>query len=996
MDNQFDIESNLLSSNSCTSYNLEDLNNDESLLNSKLNILHLNIRSCNSNFDNFIAFLETVKMKFSVIVLSETWIKDIAMANQLNIPGYISYHSIRKGERRGGGVSIFIDRQIESTEIPNFFINNDVLECAGIRATIGKEIFNFVGVYRPPRCREGRQTLDRFNTIFQDLLHTFSPNERNIVVGDFNVDLLNEEPSSSEMNFKELFSSLFYLPLINVPTRESNDTNTCIDNIFTNYLDPTYSGTISCNVSDHHGIFSTIPIVDYTENENIEFTYRCHSTENITKFRQELEYKLSLFYLYENFPINDRFEILMNAILKSYEKHCPSKKKILSLKRIRSPWITNPIINSITENQRLLKLSKSRPGLLELREQIKTNSKNIKKMIKIAKKTYYHDKFLNLSSDIKATWKVINSLIKPTNKRNSLKLNIEGVLTDDPSILSNTLNNHFVSIAPSLASNIPDVNKDPISYLTRQHNAFRYFPCTNEEVTNIIKGLKNKKGSQGEIPVSILKKITDLVSPFLSSLFNQSVSSSTFPEVLKTAKVVPIYKSGSKRDKNNYRPIALLPTISKIFEKFMHKRISNYLKKFELLYTDQYGFQSNKSTTDAILKFTDKCYDALNNRKALISVYIDFSKAFDTVDHRILLRKLENYGFRGAIHGWFQSYLSSRQQYVELQGVKSNSRPTVCGVPQGSVLGPLLFLIYINDMHMCSKCNEECRELCSEHLKIINFADDSTAYLTHNDISSAIQVVNRELVNLDKWICANKLSLNTSKTAYTIFSNQNHSDIPCVIIRNTEIMPCQKQKFLGILVDSKLNFNEHIDSISNKVKSANGILWKMSHYVPAQVLMKIYYSLVYPFLTYGVEIWGNSSKVALNRLGSLVLTAQKRTKKDNNPSISLNSYLSVKQIHEYFTLIRCFKYYKLKSNIYFSEKFTSLHPTHNINTRFNANNLFTTPPIVVDRVRSSFFYSAHKSWNSLPYTIRDSENICSFKRKLRQHFEAHAQNSPHQ
>merc|ERR1712074_239642 len=386
MDNQFDIESNLLSSNSCTSYNLEDLNNDESLLNSKLNILHLNIRSCNSNFDNFIAFLETVKMKFSVIVLSETWIKDIAMANQLNIPGYISYHSIRKGERRGGGVSIFIDRQIESTEIPNFFINNNVYLSAGFRATIGKEIFNFVGVYRPPRCREGRQTLDRFNTIFQDLLHTFSPNERNIVVGDFNVDLLSEEPSSSEMNFKELFSSLFYLPLINVPTRESNDTNTCIDNIFTNNLDPTYSGTISCNVSDHHGIFSTIPIVDYTENENIEFTYRSHSTENITKFRQELEYKLSLFYLYENFPINDRFKILMNAILKSYEKHCPSKKKILSLKRIRSPWITNPIINSITENQRLLKLSKSRPGLLELREQIKTNSKNIKKMIKIAKK----------------------------------------------------------------------------------------------------------------------------------------------------------------------------------------------------------------------------------------------------------------------------------------------------------------------------------------------------------------------------------------------------------------------------------------------------------------------------------------------------------------------------------------------------------------------------------------------------------------------------------
>ena len=974
MDDMIDIESYLLSSNSCNSYNLEEINNENPLLESKLNILHLNIRSCNSNLDEFLAFLDTVKMKFSIVVLSETWIKD--SSNHINIPGFVSYHSIRQGNRRGGGVSIFIDKDIDSAELPNFFVNNEAFDSAGIKATIGKEIINIIGVYRPPRSSDGQQTLDRFNSMFPDLLQTLAPNQRNLIVGDFNVDLLKDEPSNSERNFKELFASLFYLPLINIPTRESIETNTCIDNIFSNKLDPTYSGTLSCNISDHHAIFSTIPINEYSGTEKIEFSFRCHSTQNIINFRQELENNLSFFTLYDDFSIDDKFKILIDIVQKTYEKNCPIKRKILSLKRIRSPWITNSLRMAIDEKHRFLKLTKSNPLLIE---QFKIFCNDLKKMLLETKKKYYCDKFENISSDIKATWKVINSLIKPIKSRNALKLDIDGVLIDDPATLANTFNEHFTSVAPLLASKIPNVDTDPTYYVNRNTNTFMYFPCTHDEIEKIIRDLKNKKGSLGEIPVSILKKITDLVSPILSKLFNQSVSSSSFPEILKIAKIVPIYKSGSKTDKNNYRPIALLPTLSKVFEKLIHKRVTSFLTKFDLLYSDQYGFQSKKSTTDAILKFTDKCYDALNNKKSLISVYIDFSKAFDTVDHTILLKKLESYGFRGEILGWFQSYLSSRHQYVEMQGLKSSFKSNSCGVPQGSVLGPLLFLIYINDM------NRSCQ------LNIINFADDSTAYLTHDDLRAAIPLVNRELKSLDKWVCANKLSLNTSKTAYTIITNQRQSDIPGVIIRNTEILACQKQKFLGIILDNKLNFKEHIDKISNKVKSANGILWKLSQYVPSQVLTKIYYTLVYPFLIYGVEIWGNSSQVGLNRLSRLVLTAQKRTKSQTNHNE--NNFLSVSQIHQYYTLIRCYKYYKLKLNAYFHEKFSSRHPIHDINTRFNYNNNFNTPPIAIRKMFSSFFISGINYWNTLPPSIRNSDNISSFKNKTKRYLELQTQTS---
>ena len=956
-----ELEIMLNSLNSCSPYDLEDLNKDETFLNSPFNLFHLNIRSSDRNFNLLLSLLATMKVKFSVIVLTETWLKDKSHAS--NIPGYVAYHSIRPNDKGYGGVSIYIKNELQSSEIVEFSINTDIFESVGAKISIRNKIINIIGIYKPPRS-----PLDQFNGQFFDKLSILPANEMNFLTGDFNVNLMQSNPSSANLDFREKFSSYFYHPLINIPTRTTETSSTCIDNIFTNTLEQTTSGTIECIISDHHGVISTIPIQFNQPHDNFEFKFRDNSIENIQKLRQDLIKELTLFPHYNQFNMNDQLTIFLDILMESYNKNCPIRTKIISQKQIEAPWISAQLKRAINEKHRLHKLSKNDQSIVS---RFKLFSKQLRDTIENARRAYYRRKFQISEKDPKATWKIINSLIKPITKRNLYKLKEEGVEIKDSEEIAKIFNSHFISVAPDLAAKIPITDADPLHHVGHHERSFQFYDCTPQEIESIIRSLKSKRCAPQEIPVSILKQVVDIISPIISQLVNSSVSDGSFPKALKVARIVPIHKSGPKSNKKNYRPISILPTLSKIFEKAIHKRITNFFVKFNLLYSDQYGFQSKKSTTDAIIKFTDQCYDIIDNKEKLLSIYLDFSKAFDTVDHKILCKKLERYGIRGHINKWFESYLEKREQYVQISDQKSSTKISTCGVPQGSVLGPLLFLIYINDMHKCSQ------------LKFIHFADDSTAYSSHNNLHELVPLVNIELEKIDRWICANKLSLNTDKTSFMIFSNTTTQNTPSVRIRNTIIEQCHKQKFLGVIIDDKLNYKEHINSISNRVKRMNGLLWKLSFCIPRKISRKIYNSLIYPHLIYANEVWGKSSQVALSRLDRLVSTAQKYasdTSTNNNPSSKL---LNLNQIHELFCMTRFYKYYVQKSNPYFFEKFRNQLTTHNINTRFSANNNFNTPVIHLERTKSSFFYASHQYWNKLPNQVRNCSRLSSFKKHLR-------------
>ena len=378
-----------------------------------------------------------------------------------------------------------------------------------------------------------------------------------------------------------------------------------------------------------------------------------------------------------------------------------------------------------------------------------------------------------------------------------------------------------------------------------------------KEVLDIINQLENKSTGPQSIPIKLLKLIPDLILIPLCRIINQSFQTGVFPDALKISEVIPIHKGGSTEEINNYRLISLLSIFDKIIEKIMHKRLYDFLQEHNILFQNQFGFRKNNSTSFALIEITEKIKETIDNKKYGCGIFIDLRKAFDTVNHEILLKKLEHYDIRGKALIWFRSYLTNRKQHVSLNGVCSESKYITCGVPQGSCLGPLLFLVYINDLPNIS-----------EVLNFYLFADDTNIYYEAVTVKKLEAVINSELRKLDTWLIVNRLSLNIAKTKFLVFHpyNKPMKQRITLKIHKKAISESEYIKYLGIMVGSTLSWNIHIDKISKTISRATGLLYKIKPFVNNNILKMLYYSLVYLHLNYVTEVWGSAAPIHLNRI----------------------------------------------------------------------------------------------------------------------------------
>ena len=327
---------------------------------------------------------------------------------------------------------------------------------------------------------------------------------------------------------------------------------------------------------------------------------------------------------------------------------------------------------------------------------------------------------------------------------------------------------------------------------------------------------------------------------------------------MKIAKVIPLFKSGDRCTTSNYRPISLFPTLSKIFEKIIYEMLSAHLEQNDFLFDYQFGFRKKRSTTLAILDFVKRITNSIDDGGTSIGVFLDLSKAFDTVNHDVLLDKLSYYGINNETKYWFSSYLKNRKQYVCVDGVNSNVLPLECGVPQGSVLGPILILIYINDA-----------QFITNFIHLVLYADDMNLLVSNKSLKKSIMVLNKELARLEEWFQANKLTVNLSKTKFILFgfrqrltnSTTTRLEQDLNLKLGRQIDRVTHTKFLGLVLDENLSWSFHIDSISRKIAKSIGILYRAQHYLKLDSLKNLYYSFIFSHISYGTLIWGSNYKL---------------------------------------------------------------------------------------------------------------------------------------
>ena len=545
--------------------------------------------------------------------------------------------------------------------------------------------------------------------------------------------------------------------------------------------------------------------------------------------------------------------------------------------------------------------------------------------------------------------------------------------------MADEFNKFFVNIGSKLANKIQNSNKDPISYLKHNEIKMNETPLTEKEFFEAFNTLKSNK-SQGvdEISANMVKMSYDIIKDPLLYIFDLSIRTGKFPNSMKIAKVTPVFKTGDKTNPSNYRPISVLPCFSKILERIMYNRVFNYILDNNFLYKKQFGFQKSHSTDHAVLNLVNDILFTFDKDEFTLGVFIDLSKAFDTVDHQILIAKLKHYGVDNNNLLWFKDYLSNRKQCIYYENEHTQLRSINCGVPQGSILGPLLFLIYVNDLHYTSNL-----------LNFILFADDTNIFLSHKNINTLYKTLNKELKKVEEWFRTNKLSLNTNKTKYTIFFKPSKRDdlplkLPKLEINNAIIKNERSIKFLGILLDENLNWKKHIGVIENKISKNLGILKKAKPYLNLTSLKHMYFALIHSYLNYCNIVWASTNQTKLKKLfskqkyASRIIFNEKQTSPPHSLFVKLGS-LDIYKLNIHQVLLFMFKSKNKITPRVFHDMFKPIE--HIYNTRHSKNNFM----IPKTNLKISSFAIQHRGpliWNQyLQNELKTLNSFSSFKTK---------------
>lgn len=821
-----------------------------------LTVLSLNIRSIHKNMDLFLAFLSSFDIKIDVIVLTECW------TSKYDPPPIYNYNMIftKNSLNQNDGVVAYVRKHY------NVKANEPVMADGNCLVLEIDDLYSVVCSYRPPSYTNPTNYFYSLDNI----LHNLKLKNNVIFTGDININILESvTPSSHLSEYMNLMASHTLTQCVDLPTR----VNTCLDHFMIKTNNP-WKTLVFNELTDHSPV---LLFLNKNPDKKLDGSNTQHkSISNINLIRETLAQQSWNEY-YEILDANDAATNLISTVREIIQNNTTIKRTSNKYKALK-PWINCSVIKCIRHRNRLQKQCKVFPNDVQLRDKFSKYRNICNNLIKSIKHNYYKNKLDLARGNLKETWKIIKEMSNYSQNKNSTAETLLNINTSPQESL-NEVNIYFTSIGKDLASlTLNKLNKTDkelaIAALSANiksapSGSLSFFLTDAKEVASIICKLKVKSAPGWDnITTSLLKFSSHTMVEPIAQLCNLSFSTGVFPAILKKAMVCPIFKAGDKQLPSNYRPISLLPTLSKVIEKIANKRLMAYLEKNSIIASNQYGFRTQKSTDDAVLQLTTLITKHLDKGERCVGVFLDLQKAFDTVSIPILLARLEGVGVRGSVHDWFKDYLTDRKQQVKIDRYESDSASCNYGVPQGSTLGPSLFLIYIN-------------ELCKAKFKnadIIMFADDTVLLFHGSSWSKVRQIAEEGLSCVISWLEDNLLSLNASKTKYICFKKTERNKLPPDFKIIAHSFPCNRNgnshsncscntlgrvesvKYLGVTIDHKMTWRLHIESVSKRIRKLIYVFKTLRPVADRKLLLQTYKALGECIISYCICSWGGAAK----------------------------------------------------------------------------------------------------------------------------------------
>lgn len=930
----------------------------------------LNINSLLAHIDELRLFMETSTI--DILAINETKIDPLIKNNEISITGFDVVRRDRPTNGRfGGGVCLYVRANI-NYQIRND-LNDDLLEMITIEITRPQTKSFLVSTwYRPPSS-----TSDLYNAFESTIDKIDITNLDYYLLGDINCDF--SDPAKASV-LSSIFDVYGLTQLIDEPTRITHNTKTIIDLCVTNAPDKvSKSGVHHLGISDHSMVFMTRK-AKYERQGKLFIKMRNFKNFNRTKFLHDLT-QMPWSKVQMSDDPNNMWEQWKEMFIGCVDHHAP----IIS-KRVRgrkSPWLTKELKQKMHQRDYLKKKAISLNDNL-LWEQYRKAKNQTTNAIKLAKKTYCTERLENNEKNPRETWKIINTLLSRNVNNSSIvqELKIDGQTVTSSSEIADKFNDFFTNIGETLAHSLEQTGIKPESYVSVTSKSFNIQPPSIETVSKLLASIDERKAvGLDNLPNRLLKISSDIIAPSLTSIFHRSITTGIFPTEWKIAKVTPVFKKGEKYDPGNYRPISVISTISKIYEKIIYDQLYNYFNENNLLTNCQSGFRTLHSTVTALVETTN--HWSVNIDKGMFNgvIFIDLKKAFDTIDHTILLQKLKLYGLDDQSLKWFSSYLSDRTQYCNVNGSLSKPCKVSYGIPQGSNLGPLLFLIYINDL---PNCVSQARPRM--------FADDTNITLSADNLSELERLVNNELRSVHNWLIANKLTLNITKTEFMIIGSRQkltaHGNEPINIqINNEAIKRVNHSKSLGVTIDSHLTWAEHVREISKKIASAIGALKRVRPYISKRCALQIYKALILPHFDYCSSVWDGLNVTLSDKLQKLQNRAARAISQvgydirscDILRELNWDTLAKRRKIQKSLLM---FKILNRRAPSYLVDLVSSYKTNYRLR---DIDNKLSLPKPNTEYLKRSFSYSAAKVWNELPASIRSISSYQTFKKEIHSH-----------